>query len=422
MASYSPRKDKNGQIISYQIKVTRGRDRITGKQLTPFTMTYTPPTGWSKKAVERELLKVMGEFEAACNRGEVLTKEQEKALVLQEIEENKRKQAEEERKPTFSRYIEIYMNEKATISAPGTIENYRNILRKAESVFGAMKMEDIDFLKVKQYIIDLQSNGKNDFNGKPLSYNTILKHFIVLHALFENAVENEILQLSPMQNMKRPKPRKDEVMKESIVYTENEIQNIIECLNQEPLKWKALIMFAIDSGCRRGEIIGLKWEEIDFNTGKVNICRNAQYTSGKGTYVSTPKNGKSRIICLNEPVLKVLSEWKRKQAILHLAQGLPNNGFCFTQDNGKMMNPQAPTSYLSRFGKKYNLPGIHPHALRHTMATISIVNGADIVSVSKKLGHSNTSITLDVYSHANEEAQQRANNVLAEAIYIKKHA
>ena len=422
MASYSPRKDKSGQIISYQIKVTRGRDSITGKQLTPFTMTFTPPTGWSKKAIDRELQRVMGEFEAACKRGEVLTKEQEKALALQEIEERKRMQAEEERKPTFNRYVEIFMNEKAATFAPGTLENYRNVLRKASAVFGTMKMEDIDFLKVKQYIIDLQNNGTNDFNGKPLAHKTIIKHYIVLHALFENAVENEILQFSPMQNMKRPKPRKDEITKEAIVYTESEIQNIIECLNQEPLKWKALIMFAIDSGCRRGEIIGLKWEEIDFKTGKVNICRNAQYTSGKGTYISTPKNGKNRIIYLNPPALKVLAEWKRKQAFLHFAQGLPNNGFCFTQDNGEMMNPQAPTSYLTRFGKKYNLPGIHPHALRHTMATISIVNGADIVSISKKLGHSNTSITLDVYSHANEEAQQRANDVLAEAIYITKHA
>lgn len=422
MASYSPRKDKLGQIISYQIKVTRGRDRITGKQLTPFTMTFTPPTGWSKKAIDRELQRVMGEFEAACKRGEVLTKEQEKALALQEIEERKRMQAEEERKPTFNRYVEIFMNEKAATFAPGTLENYRNVLRKASAVFGTMKMEDIDFLKVKQYIIDLQNNGTNDFNGKPLAHKTIIKHYIVLHALFENAVENEILQFSPMQNMKRPKPRKDEIVKEAIVYTESEIQNIIECLNQEPLKWKALIMFAIDSGCRRGEIIGLKWEEIDFKTGKVNICRNAQYTSGKGTYISTPKNGKSRVIYLNPPALKVLAEWKRKQAFLHFAQGLPNNGFCFTQDNGEMMNPQAPTSYLTRFGKKYNLPGIHPHALRHTMATISIVNGADIVSISKKLGHSNTSITLDVYSHANEEAQQRANDVLAEAIYTTKHA
>lgn len=422
MASYSPRKDKSGLIVSYQIKVTRGRDRITGKQLTPFTMTFTPPTGWSKKAVERELFRVMGEFEAACKRGEVLTKEQEKALALQEIEDHKRMQAEQERKITFNKYVEIFLSEKTATFAPGTLENYRNVLRKASAVFGTMKMEDIDFLKVKQYIIDLQNNGTNDFNGKPLAHKTIIKHYIVLHALFENAVENEILQYSPMQNMKRPKPRKDEIAKEAIVYTESEIQNIIEYLNQEPLKWKALIMFAIDSGCRRGEIIGLKWEDIDFKTGKVNICRNAQYTTGKGTYISTPKNGKSRVIYLNTPALQVLAEWKRNQAFLHLAQGLPNNGFCFTQDNGKMMNPQAPTSYLTRFGKKYNLPGIHPHALRHTMATISIVNGADIVSISKKLGHSSTSITLDVYSHANEEAQQRANDVLAGAIYTKKRA
>lgn len=82
-----------------------------------------------------------------------------------------------------------------------------------------------------------------------------------------------------------------------------------------------------------------------------------------------------------------------------------------------MMNPQAPTAYLNRFGKKYNLPGIHPHALRHTMASLSIANGADIVSVSEKLGHAEPSITLNVYSHANEEALRRANEALAQAIY-----
>ncbi len=423
MASYSPRKDKSGQIISYQIKVTRGRDKLTGKQLTPFTMTYTPPEGWSKKAIERDLLKVIGEFEAACKRGEVLTKEQEKELALRQIEEAKRLQAEEERKPTFEKYTDLFMKEKSASFAPGTLENYRNVLRKASVVFGSMKMENIDFLTVKQYIIDLQNNGTNDFNGKPLAHKTIIKHYIVLHALFENAVENKVIAVSPMQNMKRPKPRKDEANKEAVVYTEQEIQYIMECLNQEPLKWKALIMFAIDSGCRRGEIIGLKWEEIDFKTGRVNICRNAQYTAGKGTYISTPKNRKNRVIYLNPPVLKVLLEWKRQQALLHFSQRIPNNGFCFTQDDGRMMNPQAPTAYLSRFGKKYNLPGIHPHALRHTMATLSIANGADIVSISEKLGHAEPSITLNVYSHANEEAQQRANEVLAEAIYSNiRHA
>ena len=422
MASYTARKNKAGEIVSYQIKVSRGRDKLTGKQLTPFTTTYTPPDGWSKKRVERDLIRFMGEFEAACKHGEILTREERKAQDIDRVEQAKREQAEQERKPTFTRYIEMYLKEKAEF-APGTLENYRTALQRAAAVFGDMKMADITNLTVKQYINDLQANGKNQFNGKPLAHKTILKHYIVLHALFENAVENEVIEVSPMQKMKRPKPRKDETPKEAIAYSESEIAYIIECLNNEPLKWKALIMFAIDSGCRRGEIVGLRWEEIDFKTGKVNICRNAQYTAGKGTYISTTKNRKNRVIYLNRPVLTVLAEWKRQQALLHFGQGIPLNGFCFTQDNGKMMNPQAPTSYLTRFGKKYNLPGIHPHALRHTMATLSIANGADIVSISEKLGHSEPSITLNVYSHANEEAQRRANEVLAEAIYNnQKHA
>lgn len=416
MASYRPRKNKFGQIISYEIRVSRGYDPVTRKALKPYTMTWPHPDGWSKNRIERELNKVAAEFETACKRGEVLTKEEQKALAVEQIEQAKREQAEQERKPTFKQYIEVYLKEKAAF-APGTLENYRAALQCAATVFGEMKMEDITNLTVKQYINDLQANGKNQFNGKPLAHKTILKHYIVLHALFENAVENEVIEVSPMQKMKRPKPRKDETPKEPVVYTESEVQYIYKCLDNEPLKWKALVMFAIDSGCRRGEIIGLKWSEIDFKTGKVNICRNAQYTAGKGTYISTPKNHKNRVIYLNRPVLTVLAEWKRQQALLHFGQGIPQSEFCFTQDNGKMMNPQAPTSYLSRFGKKYNLPGIHPHALRHTMATISIANRADIVSVSEKLGHAEPSITLNVYSHANEEAQRRANEALANAIY-----
>lgn len=82
-----------------------------------------------------------------------------------------------------------------------------------------------------------------------------------------------------------------------------------------------------------------------------------------------------------------------------------------------MLNPQAPTSYFSRFSKKYNIPGFHPHAMRHTMATLSIANGADYVSVSAKLGHSSPDITLRVYAHANEEAQRKANELLAQQLY-----
>lgn len=419
MASMRPRKNKQGDIISYEIRVSRGRDKLTGKQLTPYTMTYTPPEGWSKKAIERELQKVAGEFEAACNRGEILTKEQARAKALADQQEAERARMEEQRKPTFSRYIDSFMKTKAASFAPGTLENYLFALNRAKAVFGDMRMEDISTYDLKQYIADLQSSGKNEKNGKPLAHKTVLKHYICLHSFFESAVEDEIILNSPMQVMKRPKPRKDELPKEAVVYDEAQVAYIIDCLDKEPLKWKALVMFMIDSGCRRGETVGLKWSEVDLETGRCNICNNAQYTAGRGTYLTTTKSRKNRVIYLNRPVLDVLRAWKKEQAVLYFKLGIPQSGFCFTQDNGEMMNPQAPTSYLERFGKKYDLPGIHPHALRHTMATISIANGADVVSISEKLGHADPSITLNVYSHANDEAQRRANEVLANALYKK---
>lgn len=417
MASVTARKNKAGQVISYQIKVSRGRDKLTGKQLTPYTMTYTPPEGWSKKAIERELIKVMGEFEAACNRGEVLTKEQEKAHAQEQAEQAKKEQAEEQKKPTFNQYVELFIKEKSATLSATTIQSYKQSLKRPAAVFGKIKLEDIDYLSVKKFITDLQTAPGGKGKKKPLAHGTIVTYYTTLHTLFESAVENGVIESNPMQRMKKPKARKDDIQKEPICYTAEEIAYIMECLNKEPLKWRALVLFLIDSGCRRGEVAGLKWEEIDFKTGKVNICRNAQYTKEKGVYISTPKSHKSREIIINKPVLTVLKEWKRQQTLLYFGQGKSTDGYCFTQNEGELLNPNTVTAYIRDFGKRYNLPGMHPHALRHTMATLSIANGADVVSVSKKLGHCNPSVTLNIYSHANEEAQRRATEILAEALY-----
>ena len=160
--------------------------------------------------------------------------------------------------------------------------------------------------------------------------------------------------------------------------------------------WKALIFFMIDSGCRCGEAVALKWEEIDFRKSIVTICRNAQYTPEKGVYICTPKSGKNRIIYINRNVLDILAEWKKIQENEFESKNIAYTGYCFTKKDGNVMMPGCFNSYLKRFGKKYNIIGIHPHALRHSMATISITNGADIVSISKKLGHSKVSVTLNI--------------------------
>ena len=82
-----------------------------------------------------------------------------------------------------------------------------------------------------------------------------------------------------------------------------------------------------------------------------------------------------------------------------------------------MLNPNTITGYISRFGKRYNLQGLHSHTFRHSYASIAIRNGIDPVTVSKKLGHCNPSVTLNIYSHANEEAQREEAERMADILY-----
>ena len=258
---------------------------------------------------------------------------------------------EERHRPTFSQYMKVFLSEKKPVFSAGTYDNYIHALERAEKVFGNRKLGDIELLDIKEYITNMQLNGANEKTGKPYRYKTVVKHYTVLRSFFSNALENEIISSSPMEHMKRPKPHKDEKPKKVIVYDEKQVQYILECINQEPLMWRTLVLFAIDSGGRRGEIVGLKWENIDLKTGRCEICNNAQYTPETGTYLTTPKNGKSRTILLNPPVLFLLKRWKKEQAEMNFKLGKPLSGFVFTRDNGEVLNPQAPTSYFVRFGK-----------------------------------------------------------------------
>lgn len=80
------------------------------------------------------------------------------------------------------------------------------------------------------------------------------------------------------------------------------------------------------------------------------------------------------------------------------------------------MNPQTPTRYFKRFSQRYGIEDFHPHKLRHTFASIAITNGADVASVSEKLGHSDKAVTLRMYTHADQESIKRAGDIFRKAL------
>ena len=181
--------------------------------------------------------------------------------------------------------------------------------------------------------------------------------------------------------------------------------------------WRALISCFIDTGARRGEIVALRWADVDLFSGRVEIFNNAQYVEGIGIYDTTPKSGKPRVIYLNEQTITALKEWKKFQKEVIVGQNKPEPTYIFTHIDGRRISPQAPTAYFRRFSELYGVENCHPHKFRHSMATYMIRSGVDVKTVSEKLGHSSIEITLKLYVHSDEETPKAANKKYSDILW-----
>lgn len=218
--------------------------------------------------------------------------------------------------------------------------------------------------------------------------------------------------------VERPRARKEEVCSGEVEsYTAEELRYILQCVDKEPLKWRAMLHLLIDTGIRRGEACGLQWKHINFANHSITIAGNLCYTAEKGIYLDTPKSRKIRTIDIDPAITALLWELRLDQSQKAISQ------YVFTQEGStEPMHPQTPTRYMQKFAKRYGIEHLHPHKLRHSFASIAIVNGADIASVSEKLGHADKSTTLRLYTHADQNSIKQASNIFREAIKLQKKA
>ena len=145
------------------------------------------------------------------------------------------------------------------------------------------------------------------------------------------------------------------------IFQPERVKLIREALEKEPIKWKTLVHLFLVTGARRGEILGLKWDKIDFENRTINISTSILYSPKSGVYEDTPKTLKSnRKISLPTETFDLLTHYRTYQLEKQLMLGsyYQNKNFIFTQENGRPLNPNSVTAYLKRFSKKYNLPHI----------------------------------------------------------------
>jgi integrase len=272
-------------------------------------------------------------------------------------------------------------------------------------VLGDFLLTDVTSAMISKLLLDFQASGK--------SHASAVKLYNILNGLFQMAFLDDSIPMNPMLKVKRPAARKDEKPKEESdkAYTVEEMRYILSCVKQEPLKWQVFINLAADTGLRRGELCGLQWSDIDFKAGSVTVRRNLQYTAAAGVYEASPKNGKVRVVDIGPEVVALLQQLRTEQASKAISK------WVFTQNNlPEPLFTQSPTRYFKKFGERYGVKDFHPHKLRHSSASIAITNGADVVSVSERLGHSDTSVTLRMYAHANEESIRRAGQTVRDAL------
>lgn len=392
MASIIERKDKNGKVISYRIRVRRGRDT------KPFEMTWKAPDGWSRNKIEKEVQKVATQFEIECKRGFVATE-----------------------KKTFKEYADyvIDLKESGLNIKPRTAERYRELLERIDNVdckgFGYLKLEDVRAEHLNTFYKTLAQPGmnKNDKKGKTgLSAKTIREHHRLISMVFAQAVKEGLCLYNVAERSTPPKVPK----KESEHYELDLIKRILDALNEEDLKWRCLLNVMISSGARLGEVMGLKWHCVDFKNNRILICNNLQYLHTKGLIETSPKTGEERYVSLPESVMQMLKEWKAEQQAI--SGKIVFKGYCFTGADGvSPMYPDAVGDFLNRFSKRHGLPHLHAHAFRHTQASLLINNGTDIVSVSKRLGHSNTTTTMNIYAHEIAQADKQSADAINNLLY-----
>lgn len=403
MASITPRKNKSGEIISYRIRVCRGYDS-KGTKLKPYEMTWKPSDNMTAKQIEKELNRQAIYFEEQCRQGKIGSNQNIK----------------------LADFCPMYLEIKKEVLAPRVWADYSRVIDKLIiPLLGHIRLAELKPAHVQQFVQYLSGDVKQKRDGSPdtdspkLSQATIRRKLTVLQSILKQAVKLDIITSNPADSEKLTLQKT--VAPKIEIFTKQEASEMLECLENEELQFQVLIQLAIMTGARCGELVGLKFSDVDFATNKITIERSAYKISGQPIAVKPPKDYEIRTISVNSyciELIKLLKADKYRQAQKLGSQWLGDD-WLFTQWNGEIMNPQTPTKQFSKFLERNNLKHRKFHCLRHTSATLLLYGGVNLKQVQERLGHGDITTT-NKYLHCIAEADEEATNILQNMLISKK--
>lgn len=256
---------------------------------------------------------------------------------------------------------------------------------------------------------------------KLLTPKTVKNYVSFLSSVFDYAVRIKAIADNPCKNAAIPKiPRKEAKM-----FTVEQAKTFLDILEKDttPIKYKAFFHLAIFGGFRSGEILGLEWNDINFENNTVHIRRTVHHSTKLGYYDTEPKSKTSvRTLTLPENVMFTLKQLQNEQLSQRLTLGDKWNATSrlFTTWNGLQMNGATPFAWLTKICKENDLPKVNLHSFRHLNASLLISQGVDVKTVQSVLGHSQASTTLDIYAAAFQEREAQALGAVANVLTSPK--
>lgn len=310
----------------------------------------------------------------------------------------------------FAAFCETYLEIKKSTLAPTTFPFYESVVRDMLiPMFGTLRMRDIRTHHVQQFIQYLYNDRpRGDGAEGHIAPATVKRYTTVLRSILTLAYKMEYIDedVGVSRRIEFPKADTPEVE----AFTMEEVTDILQAGESEPLQIRALVEVALFTGLRRGEIVGLKWDDVDLDKRLLSVKRSIYKPKDQKALEKAPKSKCSiRTIAIPERLCDTLRAYKEHQDrhASFMGHAWQNLGYIFTEEDGYVMNPHTPTKQFSKFLKRHNIRHLKFHGLRHTSATMLLANGCDIKTVSVRLGHSDIETT-NIYVHALESVDRRA--------------
>ena len=311
-------------------------------------------------------------------------------------------------KITVGQWLDVWLKEYTGDLKPLTITSYKSTIeKKLKPNLGAVKLCELTSPMIKKLY------NKLGAEPKPLSPKTIRNIHGVLHTALQEAMHAGYIRINPADAVRPPKVQKAKLS----VLEDTDISAFAQAI--QGTRYELLLLIDLFTGLRRGELLGLTWDCIDFERNRITVDKQLQFERGKNArfYFIAAKNGKTRTITVAPFVMQLLRAQRARQAEWHLKNGpiwtedgsmFADSSFTkmsplclvFTQEDGKHIMPDTVYHAFKKAAKAIGKPDLRFHDLRHSYAVASITSGDDVKIVQHNMGHATAAFTLDIYAAA----------------------